>query len=273
LPTRRASAACGSIKMSLALVATPFTLIGGRAPPAMMAAEAKPPPVKYGWDVRMAQWKPGTIAPDHLDGSLPGDFGMDYYYLAALARPTSLLSGPWSFEARKELLESMPPAEVKANLAWMRESEIKHGRLAMLAVVGWPLSELLNPWVLEDTDGRAPSLLNGGLDEVVPFLTLALAFGSYVEVSSADAINKTWLQEPAEYIEGDLGFDPLRLYAEEGAYRQWQLRLAEVCNGRLAMLAITGFAIQEFLWRTPVVDQMPWAMLFGPMAMLRAAGH
>ena len=32
---------------------------------------------------------------------------------------------------------------------------------------------------------------------------------------------------------------------------------AEIKNGRLAMLAITGYAFQEFLWGTPVVDQTP----------------
>ena len=32
---------------------------------------------------------------------------------------------------------------------------------------------------------------------------------------------------------------------------------AEINNGRLAMLAITGYAFQEFLWGTPVVDQTP----------------
>merc|ERR1712008_613279 len=32
---------------------------------------------------------------------------------------------------------------------------------------------------------------------------------------------------------------------------------AEIFNGRLAMLAITGFAIQEFLFQDAVVDQFP----------------
>jgi hypothetical protein len=51
-----------------------------------------------------------------------------------------------------------------------REAEIKHARLAMLAAVGWPLSELMDrniadffnaPTMLDDGD-RAPSVLNGG---------------------------------------------------------------------------------------------------------------
>ena len=57
-----------------------------------------------------------------------------------------------------------------------REAELKHGRLAMLAAVGWPLSELydgrlsmrlgMRPELVNVDDsgvGLAPSLLNGGL--------------------------------------------------------------------------------------------------------------
>ena len=35
-------------------------------------------------------------------------------------------------------------------------------------------------------------------------------------------------------------------------------RANELFNGRLAMLAITGFAVQEFLWAKPVVEQTPF---------------
>ena len=36
-----------------------------------------------------------------------------------------------------------------------------------------------------------------------------------------------------------------------------QMETAEIKNGRLAMLGITGFAFQEAVWGTPVVDQTP----------------
>ena len=52
----------------------------------------------------------------------------------------------------------------------MQEAEIRHARLAMLAVVGWPMSELLAPsWMLQN--GCAPSVLNG----VNPISFLAIA--------------------------------------------------------------------------------------------------
>merc|ERR1719460_3085697 len=57
-------------------------------------------------------------------------------------------------------------ADNSEKLAWFREAEIKHARLAMLAAFGWPVSELTNFGNLLTGDGRAPSLLNGGLGEV-----------------------------------------------------------------------------------------------------------
>lgn len=58
-----------------------------------------------------AKWLPigGFKAPLTLDGSLAGDVGFD----------------PLGF------------AKSAKTLFWMREAEIKHGRLAMLAAIGW----------------------------------------------------------------------------------------------------------------------------------------
>merc|ERR1719407_122551 len=52
------------------------------------------------------------------------------------------------------------------SLAWYREAEIKHARLAMIAAFGWPVSELTNFGGLLNPDGRAPALLNGGLGNI-----------------------------------------------------------------------------------------------------------
>merc|ERR1712125_16579 len=58
------------------------------------------------------------------------------------------------------------------------------------------------------------------------------------------------------YIPGDPGFDPLGVYPkdEEGKKR---MQLAEIKNGRLAMIAITAFAAQEFVSKTGVIDETP----------------
>ena len=60
-------------------------------------------------------------------------------------------------------------AKSQTELFALREAEIKHARLAMLAAVGWPASELTHYTVakllgMDDllaTNERAPSVLNG----------------------------------------------------------------------------------------------------------------
>ena len=92
---------------------------------------------------RQAQWFPMLLSPPALDGSFAGDVGFD----------------PLGFSKDKE------------SMYRMREAEIKHSRLAMLAAAGWPLSELWHNGLaktfdlesLLQSENRAPSILNGGL--------------------------------------------------------------------------------------------------------------
>merc|ERR1719231_1881040 len=46
-------------------------------------------------------------------------------------------------------------ADSPEKLAWYREAEVKHARLAMLAAFGWPISEITNFGGLLNGDGRA----------------------------------------------------------------------------------------------------------------------
>jgi len=109
-----------------------------------------------------------------------------------------------------------------------REAELKHGRLAMLAAVGWPVSELYDgrlserfgaPSELVAPDdagiGLAPSLLNGGLGKVA-----AAYWAAVVTVAAlAEYRGITRLRESARVgsvrAPGDLGFDPLGLYPSD----------------------------------------------------------
>jgi hypothetical protein len=137
---------------------------------------------------RQAKWFPMLLSPSALDGSYAGDVGFD----------------PLGFSSDK-------PTFLR-----MREAELKHCRLAMLAAAGWPLSELWHKEIAEllgldsilaDAD-RAPSVLNGGLTNawVIGTGVAALAVGALLEF-------RTFSQaEKADYRAGDLGFDPLGLH-------------------------------------------------------------
>jgi hypothetical protein len=185
-------------------------------------------------DLLMSEALPWMERPPALDGTLAGDVGFD----------------PLGFAKGTEQLYSM------------REAEVKHARLAMLAAAGWPLSELfdkklanvvgLDPVV--NADNQVPSLLNGGLEKVSP-----LYWGSVLAAAAAiDLYGQARSKEnDPTYTPGDLGFDPLSLYKNQNPDRQRWMELAEIKNGRLAMIGITGFAFQEGLWNNAVVDQTP----------------
>jgi hypothetical protein len=127
-------------------------------------------------------------------------------------------------------------------LAWYREAEIKHARLAMLAAFGWPISELTNFGDLLNGDGRAPSLLNGGLENVnTLYWAAVVALGIFAESKGLD---KQYGKQK-EYLPGMLGFDPL---GGDGP----GMRNAEILNGRVAMVAITIYALEEALTKAPI---------------------
>ena len=61
-------------------------------------------------------------------------------------------------------------------------------------------------------------------------------------------------EKPTDYIPGDLGFDPLGLYNKRDGDKK-SMETTEIKNGRLAMIAITIYVIQEALYKTPVIEQ------------------
>merc|ERR1711937_719326 len=133
-------------------------------------------------------------------------------------------------------------ADDSAKLAFYREAEIKHARLAMLAAFGWPVSEILNFGQLLNGDGRAPSILNGGLENVnSAYWALVLAIAIYWE---GQGLDKQFGKQD-NYLPGMLGFDPLGRDSPS-------MRNAEITNGRVAMVAITAFALEEALTKAPI---------------------
>lgn len=179
-------------------------------------------------------------------------------------------SGSTPFMARSSVLDGTLAGDVgfdplgfskdKAVLMQYREAEIKHARLAMLAAAGWPVSELLNrklavafnaPAIIDETR-RAPSIPNGGLGKISPvFWVACLLAASLIELYG---LSKT---KGADYFPGNLGFDPLGLYPKDPA-GQRRMQLAEIRNGRLAMIAITSFAFQEYVTKLGVVEETPF---------------
>jgi hypothetical protein len=158
-------------------------------------------------------------------------------------------------------------------LQYYREAELKHGRLAMLAAIGWPASELWDP-PLADMFGldvaltpefEAPSVLNGGLLGISPvYWGATLGFATAVELFG---LSLRMAESDESLAPGDLGFDPLDLYPAKTSERR-RMSEAEVKHGRLAMIAVVGYAAEEYLLGTPVIEHSSgffepfWAHLF-----------
>jgi len=175
-----------------------------------------------------------------LDGSMAGDVGFD----------------PLGF-AKSDL-----------DLMNYREAEIKHARLAMLAAAGWPLSELYDKKIatllsmppLLDANDRVPSLLNGGLSKVSPaYWAFCLLLAGGVELYGMSR------KSNPEYFPGNLGVDPLGLYPKN-TVDQKEMQLKEIKNGRLAMIAVFGFALQEFVSKLGVINETP--LFFKPISVV-----
>jgi len=180
--------------------------------------------------------------PAMLDGTHAGDIGFD----------------PMGYASTDELLY------------FYLESEVKHGRLAMLGALGWIGAELANPGM------RAPNVLNGHIFEPINFLGTLALFGawSYLEhqVYPAQYIEHTpnngkhnylhYMDGP--YVAGNYEFDPLNLYSALGddAAGRRAMRELEVQHGRYAMLGLTSWVLAEQLTGAPVADL--FAVFFKP---------
>lgn len=135
----------------------------------------------------------------------------------------------------------------------------------MLAAAGWPLSELFDKKIAAalnlapalDSADRAPSVLNGGLEKISPVYWVAvLALAGAIDVYGIKQSGKDG------YIPGNLGFDPLGVFPKDPEGQKW-MQTAELKNGRLAMIAITAFAVQEAVTKLGVVDETP--IFFKPL--------
>ena len=132
----------------------------------------------------------------------------------------------------------------------------------MLAVVGWPLAELFDKPIAEmfgmqpalTSSGSSPSVLNGGLDRIdIEYWVAVIALAGFIELENM----KQKEEKGKSYTPGDCGFDPLGFFPKDKA-GQLNMQTKELKHGRLAMMAILGFVVQEALYRSPVTQETPF---------------
>nr|CAM33408.1 light harvesting complex protein 5 precursor [Guillardia theta] len=189
------------------------------APAASRAAISRGPRMAV-FEGSFSESVPFLKQPTNLDGSLPGDVGFD----------------PLGFS---EVFD------VKV----LREAELKHGRIAMLAVLGWLVQESYTfPFFDKVSPIEAHDLLvkSGGMSQI-------LLWTSFLEIFGGIALFQTI--QGTRYP-GDFSFDPLGLSAGKNEANLEKYQLAEIKHGRLAMIAFGGFAHQYFITKQGVFEQL-----------------
>ena len=132
----------------------------------------------------------------------------------------------------------------------LRESEIMHCRVAMLACVGYLAGEAFpSPFGIvgpaNDQLQQVPAPAFWLLTVSIAAAELYRAKLGWVEPKMAIGSGTLWTLRDS-YYPGDLGFDPLGLKPTEN-YEFQKMQTKELQNGRLAMLGWAGMCVQELV--------------------------
>ena len=144
------------------------------------------------------------------------------------------------------------------DIKWLREAELKHGRICMLASTGYVMQEFFS---LPSYPGYSPNPVEAfssvpaeGLAQIVIFMGWLEIIGNKGKYSMSEMF-----ADPAR-APGNLGFDPLK-FGANAATRE-RLEMAELKNGRLAMLAFSGMIHQTFVTGKPLFASL--SEIFSP---------
>jgi len=159
---------------------------------------------------------------------------------AGMVGPVEGLWDPFGFAGRA----------TEGELAFYREAELKHGRVCMLASLGFWTQENFHPLFGGDLDGPA---IQAAVEPILlPFWAAIIVVIGVPEVAALGRIDYAAegdgfaLELQPDVEPGDFGFDPLGLKPdepEELLKRQNQ----EILHGRLGMIAAAGMIAQEVL--------------------------
>ena len=153
------------------------------------------------------------------------------------------ITGPLGFFDPLGYAEAEGVTEGKVR--FYREAELKHGRVAMLASLGFLVGEQFHPLFGGNID--VPSYiafqetpLQASFFPVVFSLAIFEVFSVFSFENPKDGL---WSIK-SDHTPGDLGFDPLGLKPTDPA-ELLEMQNKELNNGRLAMIAIAGMVGQE----------------------------
>merc|ERR1719198_104562 len=123
-------------------------------------------------------------------------------------------------------------------LAWLREAELKHCRVSMLALVGFIFTDFYTLPGFEYTtlEAHDACVASGAMSQILLWVGL-LEFISAIKIDQ--------MLRGSGSAAGDYGFDPLGFSTDPAKLAELQEK--ELANGRLAMFAFGGFVTQAVL--------------------------
>jgi hypothetical protein len=129
---------------------------------------------------------------------------------------------------------------------YLREAELKHGRVAMLGALGFGITDFIklpgDVHNVSPVEAHDAFVDNGALGQVFFFVAA-------IEAVSIVAIKQT--MDGSGRTAGDLGLGELTGFGKLDEKKQRDLQLKELENGRLAMIAFGGMVTQAVLFAKP----------------------
>ena len=149
-----------------------------------------------------------------------------------------------------------------------REAEVMHGRVAMLATLGFLVGEAVEgSSFLFDGDISGPAITHftqvpDGWDALI-ITFIGAAEAQRAQIGWVDPADASYDQPGLlrdDYYPGDIGFDPLGIKPEDPEELDLMIT-KELQNGRLAMLAAAGFLAQEAVDGEGILQHFQTAMI------------
>jgi len=181
----------------------------------------------------------------------------------------------------------------ETTIGWFRHSEIKHGRIAMAAFVGYVVqSNFIFPWP-QTMDGALPpsvDLTPEAQWDAIPFAAKAqiisfIAFLEFFDESGGGGAlpHYTKGRKPGQYPSLKDNFplhpvldlyDPFGFHEDDSPERKEEALISELNNGRLAQLAILAFiAANKYPGSVPLLDELGAAPGYSGNALAPFEGH
>ncbi|CAB9505519.1 Fucoxanthin-chlorophyll a-c binding protein [Seminavis robusta] len=136
------------------------------------------------------------------------------------------------------------------DMKWLRESELKHGRVTMLATLGYVVQQFYTLPGFEHVDDSnlAPDVVGAA-----PMYQIIFGVGIAEFWSNSGNVTMENMFSDPKRVPGNLGYDPLSWCAGKSEEEVKKLELQELKNGRLAMLAIGGMIHHNWITGEPLI--------------------